>query len=70
MKTESTYNADELAERVFRGASPHVMAHLYSAGTRTVMRPDTLRTHAHGAGFSDIEILPIENDTWRFYKLV
>ena len=49
---------------------PDGMAHLHSAGTGTVMRPDTLRKYAKEAGFSDIEILPIETDMWRFYRLV
>ena len=49
---------------------PDGMAHLHSAGTGTVMRPDTLREYAQEAGFSDIEILPIETDVWRFYRLV
>jgi hypothetical protein len=41
-----------------------------SAGTGTVMRPDTLRRYARAAGFTDIEILPIENYFFRFYRLV
>jgi SAM-dependent methyltransferase len=41
-----------------------------SAGTGTVMRPSRLREYAREAGFSDVEILPIENDFWRFYRLV
>ena len=41
-----------------------------SAATGTVMRPDTLRGYAHEAGFSDAEILPIEHDLFRFYRLV
>src|ERR671917_503595 len=41
-----------------------------SAGTGTVMRPATLRRYATEAGFSGVEILPIENDLWRFYRLV
>lgn len=40
-----------------------------SAGTGTVMRPDTLRAYATEAGFSGVEVLPIENDFWRFYRL-
>jgi 2-polyprenyl-3-methyl-5-hydroxy-6-metoxy-1,4-benzoquinol methylase len=40
-----------------------------SAGTGTVMRTDTLRGYAAEAGFSDIEILPIENFFFRFYRL-
>lgn len=41
-----------------------------SVGTGTVMRPDTLRTYAREAGFSDIEILPMDHDTFRLYRLV
>ena len=40
-----------------------------SAATGTAMRPDTLREYAEGAGFRRFEILPIENDFWRFYRL-
>jgi 2-polyprenyl-3-methyl-5-hydroxy-6-metoxy-1,4-benzoquinol methylase len=39
------------------------------AGTGTVMRPGTLRQYAQQAGFEQVEILPIENDFWRFYLL-
>jgi SAM-dependent methyltransferase len=41
-----------------------------SAGTGTVMRAGTLREYAVEAGFRDVEILPIENDFWRFYRLI
>lgn len=41
-----------------------------SVGTGTVMRPDTLRKYAQQAGFRDIEVLPIQADVWRFYRLV
>lgn len=40
-----------------------------AAGTGTVMRTDTLRRYAAEAGFSDMEILPIENFFFRFYRL-
>jgi hypothetical protein len=40
-----------------------------SAGTGTMMRPDTLRSYAREAGFRAVEILPIENDFFRFYRL-
>jgi len=46
------------------------MAHQPSAGTGTVMRPSTLRRYAVGAGFTDVEILDIDNDFFRFYRLV
>jgi hypothetical protein len=31
--------------------------------------PDTLRGYAEEAGFSEFDVLPIENDFWRFYRL-
>ncbi|MGD9889823.1 MAG: trans-aconitate 2-methyltransferase [Dehalococcoidia bacterium] len=37
--------------------------------TGTVMRPPTLRRYAAEAGFRDVEVLPIEFDFWRFYRL-
>jgi len=40
-----------------------------SVATGTVMRPDTLRGYAEEAGFAGFEILPIENDFFRFYRL-
>jgi SAM-dependent methyltransferase len=41
-----------------------------SAGTGTVIRPDLVRAYATEAGFTEVEVLPIENDFWRFYRLV
>ena len=40
-----------------------------SVATGTVMRPNTLRAYAAEAGFAEMEILPIENDFFRFYRL-
>ena len=40
-----------------------------SAGTGPVMRPDTQRRYAHEAGFTRVDVLPIEHDFWRFYRL-
>jgi SAM-dependent methyltransferase len=40
-----------------------------SAGTGTVMRADTLKKYAAEAGFSRVEILPIEHFFFRFYRL-
>lgn len=48
---------------------PNSMAEKPSAATGTVMRTHTMRRYAREAGFSDIEILPIENDFYRFYRL-
>lgn len=67
-------DADEVEQLMYGFSNficlPDGMAHLHSAGTGTVMRPDTLREYAREAGFSDIEIMPIETDMWRFYRLV
>jgi hypothetical protein len=40
-----------------------------SAGTGTVIRPDTVRSYAAEAGFGRIHVLPIERDFWRLYRL-
>ena len=41
-----------------------------SAGTGTVIRPDTVRSYATEAGFARVDVLSIEHDFWRFYRLV
>jgi SAM-dependent methyltransferase len=38
-------------------------------GTGTVMREETLRGYATEAGFSSLDVLPIENEFFRFYRL-
>lgn len=40
-----------------------------AAGTGAVMRPSTLTGYARAAGFREVEILPVEHDAWRFYRL-
>jgi hypothetical protein len=40
-----------------------------SAGTGAVLRPDIVRAYAAEAGFGGVEVLPIEHDFWRFYRL-
>jgi 2-polyprenyl-3-methyl-5-hydroxy-6-metoxy-1,4-benzoquinol methylase len=62
-------------ERVMYGFSnliclPDGMSHPGSVGTGTVMRHEKLADYARQAGFSAIEVLPIEADMWRFYRLV
>jgi len=34
------------------------------------MRPATLRAYAQDAGFTDVEVLPIEHEQFRVYRLV
>ena len=65
---------DDEVERLMYGFSlfvclPDGMSHEGSVGTGTVMRPSQLAEYAVDAGFSDVSILPIENDLWRFYSL-
>ena len=72
---ESFGERTDEVERLMYGFSlfvclPDGLSHPDSAATGTVMRPATLRGYARSAGFADIEVLPIENDLWRFYRLV
>jgi SAM-dependent methyltransferase len=41
----------------------------HSAATGTVMRAHTVDEYARAAGFARVEVLPIEHDFWRFYRL-
>ncbi len=41
-----------------------------SVATGTVMRRPTFEGYARAAGFAHVEVLPIENDMFRFYRLV
>jgi SAM-dependent methyltransferase len=45
------------------------LSHEPSAGTGTVMRTETLTRYARRAGFEAVEVLPIEDDFFRFYRL-
>ncbi len=70
---EFTAPGDEV-ERVMYGFSVfHCLAvgreEQPSAATGTAMRAGTLRGYAEAAGFAGFEVLPIENDFWRFYRL-
>jgi ubiquinone/menaquinone biosynthesis C-methylase UbiE len=61
-------------ERLYYGFSvlhclPVGMVGEGAAGTGTVMRAGTVREYAEQAGFADFEVLPIENDFYRFYRL-
>ena len=48
---------------------PDGLAHEGSVGTGTVMRPDILRRYATDAGFTAVEVLPVQDDFFRFYRL-
>jgi len=49
---------------------PGAMGDPQTAATGAVMRPSTLRQYALQAGFSEVEVLPIHTDYWRFYRLL
>jgi SAM-dependent methyltransferase len=49
---------------------PGAMGDPETRATGAVMRPSTLRRYAEEAGFRRVEVLPIETDYWRFYRLV
>jgi SAM-dependent methyltransferase len=49
---------------------PDSMSHENSVGTGTVMRPSVLRGYAQQAGFRDIDVLPIEHEAFRVYRLL
>ena len=40
-----------------------------SAATGTVMRTAALEAYAQEAGFQSVEVLPVEHDMFRFYRL-
>ena len=71
---EFTAPGDDLERFLFGWSAVHClpvgMVDSPSAATGTMMRPGRLREYAREAGFADIEILPVENDSWRFYRLV
>ena len=49
---------------------PGAMGDPQTAATGAVMRPSLLRQYAVQAGFSEVEVLPILTDYWRFYRLL
>lgn len=64
----------DAVERLMYGFSvlcclPSGMADRPTAATGTVMRTDTLRRYATEAGFRAVEVLPVANDFFRFYRL-
>ena len=74
-RTEDSFTAPAPdRERLYYGFSimtclPCGMVGPNPAGTGTVMRADTVRHYATEAGFTRVDVLPIANDSWRFYLL-
>jgi SAM-dependent methyltransferase len=74
--TEDTFTAPAGdVERLLYGFSmllclPDSMAHTPTAATGTVIRASTVRDYAQRAGFTAVDVLPIEDfGFWRFYRL-
>ena len=77
--------ADELTSDAFSGPAddveqrhygwsvlhclPASMAEAGSAATGTVIRPSTVQAYAEQAGFSSVEVLPVESVAFRLYAL-
>ncbi len=49
---------------------PAAMTEKPSVATGTVMRTDVLRDFARNSGYTSLEVLPIENEFFRFYQLI
>lgn len=66
-------DGDEVEQMMYGWSVLHClpvgMADRPSVGTGTVMRTDTLRNYAREAGFSEVEVMPIDNYFFRFYRL-
>lgn len=75
-RSEETFRAPGTeVERLLYGYSltgclPDGMSRAPSVGTGTVIRPATLAAYAAEAGFAATEVLDIEHDFFRFYRLV
>jgi hypothetical protein len=77
--------ADELVEDEFTAPAPELERYHYgwsvvsclpsamgdpgTSATGAVMRLSTLRRYARQAGFASVEVLPLDTETWRFYRL-
>ena len=48
---------------------PQSMAYSNSEATGAAMTPSTFKRYSKTAGFSKIDILPIEHFLWKFYRL-
>jgi SAM-dependent methyltransferase len=70
---EFTGPADETDRRHYGWSILHClpasMTEPDSAATGTVMRPATLRAYAEAAGYSSVEILPVDSAAFRLYLL-
>ncbi|KTG08320.1 SAM-dependent methyltransferase [Haloprofundus marisrubri] len=70
---EFTADADEIEQFLYGCSVFHCLpvgrVGDHSAATGTVMRTETLGGYADEAGFESFEVLPIENEFFRFYRM-
>jgi SAM-dependent methyltransferase len=75
-RVAETFSAPgDQVERIMYGWSvahclPVALAEQPSAALGTVLREETMRGLGREAGFADVEVLPVENDFFRVYRLV
>lgn len=75
-RTEDTFTPRASPmERLLYGYSltvclPDGLSATPSAGTGTVMRPSTMREYAAAAGFDDLQIVDLEHEQFRLYRLL
>ena len=75
-KVDDEFSAPASAEEQYHygwsvvACLPAVMDDPETAATGAVLRPATLRRYALQAGFRDMEVLPVDVDMLRFYRLV
>ncbi len=74
-RTEEQFTPNaSLMERLLYGYSltvclPDGMSASPSAGTGTVMRTSTMTDYAMAAGFAEVEVIDLEHDQFRLYRL-
>lgn len=73
-RTNDRLTVGDPSEQFLYGVSvmvclPTAMDEEDSAATGTVMRRDTFAGYARAAGFRDVEVLGIEHESFRFYRL-
>lgn len=65
--------ADEIQRLLYAFSVVHCLpagrTHEHSAATGTVMRPSTFTSYARAAGFTTVDVLPVEHEVFRFYRL-
>jgi hypothetical protein len=57
------------ARAVRRVHPPHRIRRSCPLRAPDLQRPAVLRAYANQAGFVQVDVLPIENEMWRFYRL-